>query len=87
MWGPNTQIYFSLGCTTFVSCFYVQLCPVVVWEDGGSSCISDSLSVVDQALGSCPSQLRSHMNPTQAFSSSALGGWVCGVGPYAIGSA
>lgn len=39
MWGPNTQIYLSLGCTTFVSCFYVQLCPVVVWEDGGGSCI------------------------------------------------
>lgn len=53
----------------------------------GTAAFSDSLSVVGQALGSCPSQLRPHMNPTQAFSSSASGGCVCGVGPYALGSA
>lgn len=66
------------------------MCSCAQWWCGkmeGAAAFSDSLSMVGQALGSCPSQLRPHMNPTQAFSSSALGGWVCGVGPYALGSA
>lgn len=38
MWEPNAWIYFSLGCAAFLGCAYLQLCPVVVWGDGGSRC-------------------------------------------------
>lgn len=38
MWEPHAWIYLSLGCTTFLGCASLQLCPAVVWEDGGSRC-------------------------------------------------
>lgn len=85
MWEPKSWIYLSLGCTTFLGCAYLRLCPAVVWEMEGADVLSASLSMVGQAPGSCSSWLCPHMCLTQACSSPALMGWecVCG-GPYVL---
>ena len=78
IWEPDAWIYLFWGCTTFLGCAYWQLCPAVVWGDGGSRGAFCQLSVMGQAPGSCSSWLCPPVCFTQGCSSPApVAGSVC----------